>query len=253
MKKKLTALLTAAALCLGICAFAETPDAETAGDTSYTDSAADNAGENILDGFEKSDEEGAETADVTADEEEPEAADAAAGEAEPETADTAAGKAAPEESDTAMAASPSEPVFTGGSAEGLTPPSADTDPMDIANTVDIIIDMQEHPLVVDSFVTLELYTPEDVLLDTQSEWVGGITERVVLHFTTPDYVLGQTFKVRFADGLNSLQYYDTLYYAGSTFYIDTYSYYNESGSHVAGNTFMMTGDPYYTRSVVVYN
>lgn len=249
MKKRITSFLTAAFLCFGLCAFAENAESTaqpseapyTAGDTAY-----------IADETPEPADESVPEEDAAAFIEETDPVDSASEENSTNEPTTGTSEAA--KTDTAMASAPSEPIFTGGGdIPGITAPSADTDPMDIANTVDVIIDMEKHPLVVDSFVTVELYTTEDILLDTQSEWVGGITEKVVLHFSTPDYVLGQSFKLRFVGGLNWLQFYDTTYYPGGVFYIQTYSYTDDSGQHITGNTFTMTGDPQYTRSVVVYN
>lgn len=148
-----------------------------------------------------------------------------------------------------------EPIF--GIDENTEIPPEQTpipvDPRNIAATVDIVIHMEDHPLVNDSFAKLEIYSNNNELLDTQREWVGGITERIDLHFTVPEYTLGETFKIKFVEGLNWIQFYDTQYYPGSEFYIQTYGYIDENGNHVSGNSFIMTGDPQYRKDVVVYN
>lgn len=206
MKKRLTALLTAVFLSMGICAFAE-PDSEptAAPETVATESVLES------------------TAEPTADPE----TEATAEPAEP--------TAAPE----APAISEPAPVQA---SSGLT-----------ASSVDLILYMQKHPLVQDSFATIELYSVDDVLLDTQREWVGGITDRLEMHFNVPQYTLGQSFKVKLVEGLNSLQYYDTVYYRGDVFYIETYHYIDDNGESVCGNSFIMTGDPIYKKAVVLYN
>lgn len=265
MKKQLTALIAAALMTFGVCAFAapatlaeaKTPEQlEQTNEPLLTESedgsiiahpvspAAANRPEA---------EEPENTAEPEPGEtESAEAAEKAMTDAADETL-TADASGAPDTGHAVADASGDEPVFTTGDVPGITAPSEGTDPNNIASSVDLVIDMEEHPLVVDSFAVVELYSPEDVLLASASEWVGGITERIVLHFDTPEYVLGQTFKVKLVSGLNWLQYYDTQYHPGSVFYIDTYGYYDENGSHVTGNDFLMTGDPLFTRDVVVYN
>ena len=138
-------------MCFGLCAFAENADStaqpsETpyaAGDTAY-----------MTDETPMPDEESVPAETASAFIEETDAADASSEKDTDAETDTDAAEAA--ETDIAMAGAPSEPIFTGGDIPGITAPPAGTDPKDIANTVDIIIDMEQHPLVVDSFVTAEL-------------------------------------------------------------------------------------------------
>lgn len=147
-----------------------------------------------------------------------------------------------------------EDISLAADEENIDEPVFEIEPSyNTATTLDITINMIDHPLVQDSFAKLELYSEDGTLLDTQREWVGGITDRIDLHFTVAPYYLGQKFKVKLVEGLNSLQYYDTIYYPGNEFYIETYEYTDENGVHVCGNSFVMTGDPLFKKDVVVYN
>lgn len=213
MKKKLTALILAALMCMGSVSFAENETTEATSDSEASVTA---------EATPTPEADGTEAPEPSA-------------EADEETESTQAPEATAE---------PTE-------APEATPAPANLNAL--ADTVEIRIDMAKHPLVKDSFVKLELYSMNNELLGTGREWVGGITESVNMSFSVPQYTLGQSFKVKFVEGMNSLTYYDDTYYPGSEFTVQTYGYESENGEYVKGNSFIFSGDPYYHKAVVMYN
>lgn len=158
----------------------------------------------------------------------------APGETEPpENADTAE-ESAQEENSTPLESELPNPTMSASPA---------------AATIDFVINMQKRPLVQDSFAKLAIYSKDGQLLDTQYEWVGGITEKIELHFTVPEYPAGESFRVKVVEGVNWVKYGEKQYKAGEEFVIETSL--NDEGE--VETKFEMSADPKYKKDIVMYN
>ena len=76
--------------------------------------------------------------------------------------------------------------------------------------------------VVDSVAVIELYDKDGGLVGKKEEWVGGVTETLELKFDVPSLAAGDTYKLRLADGLEYLKYYDAVYGVGEDVELQLY-------------------------------
>ena len=118
-----------------------------------------------------------------------------------------------------------------------------------SSSVTVHITMEQQPYTIDSFAKLELYSKSGELLDFDALWVGGITTELTYTFDVPEYTIGESFTLKLADGLSRLRFYDSVYGAGSSFDITTYTYTNENGESIAEDSFEMSAVPCFQKSV----
>ncbi len=156
-----------------------------------------------------------------------------------------------------------EPVVTVNGAEisdndndfdiTITDPSSENIPVDSSSMrstrITVHISMLQQPYTIDSFAKLELYSSDGQLLDYDSLWVGGVTTDLTYVFDVPEYTIGESFTLKLAEGLSSLQFYNDVYYEGQSIPLNTYTYENEYGDLIAANSFEMSAYPYFQKSV----
>ena len=142
--------------------------------------------------------------------------------------------------------------------EPYTTPAPTSEPVYVnpeltSTSVNIQIDLVKYPSVKESTVEIELYSMNNAFLGKMCESVSNGKEKLYLSFDVPRYTLGDSFKVKLTSGLNSLKYYDDIYYPQNEFIITTYSYTNDYGVITKGNSFIFEGDPYCNKGIVMYN
>ena len=128
-----------------------------------------------------------------------------------------------------------------------------TNPELMSTTVNIEIDLLQYPSVKESTVEIELYSMSNAFLGKLSEPVTAGKKKIHMCFLVPQYTLGESFKVRLVSGLNSIKYYEDVYYPLNEFVISTYYYTNEYGVIAKGNSFNFEGDPYKNKEIVMYD
>lgn len=121
-----------------------------------------------------------------------------------------------------------------------------------SSTIDFDITMLKHEFHIDDFINLELYSMSDELLGTYNEWISSETNMIRAHFDIPEYTLGESFKLKLVNGINSLKYYDTVIGAGEAFVVQTYGYLDENNNYIRGDEFALEGDPRYEKGVNIY-
>lgn len=121
-----------------------------------------------------------------------------------------------------------------------------------SESLDFRVDIIKYKYVTDATAKLEVYNSSGELVGSGEQWVGGNTDSITYHFNVPQYRLGEKFTVKLVDGLQSLQYNDTVIYPGGSFEITTYAYTDENGSFVVGNNFIFSGEAKYEKEVCVY-
>ena len=162
-------------------------------------------------------------------------------------AEAAVQTAGPEETDLPESTEPADnPVRT---AEPTYTPSSGAP---TASTLDFTIQISKKKHVIESTIKIEVYDKTGALAGSGSEHIGAATESINMHLDVPEYALGDSFTVKLADGAQSLQYYDTVTYAGKSFEITTDWYRNASGAVVPYNSYIFTAVPLWEKDVVVY-
>ena len=106
--------------------------------------------------------------------------------------------------------------------------------------------------VVDSVAVIELYDKDGGLVGKKEEWVGGVTETLELKFDVPSLAAGDTYKLRLADGLEYLKYYDAVYGVGEDVELQLYGYIGENGEPAVSDSFALEACPLYEQAIVVY-
>lgn len=131
--------------------------------------------------------------------------------------------------------------------------SATPKPIDVETSVDFDIIMLKHRYTVGDNMVLELYSMDDELLATDTQWVDGSTERLSIHFEVPEYQLGRAFKLRTAGGINYIKYYEKYGgVGGNSITFSTYGYFDENNNYVKENKFIIECDPKHEKAVNVY-
>lgn len=106
--------------------------------------------------------------------------------------------------------------------------------------------------VVDSVAVIELYDKDGNIIGTKEEWIGGITEALVLEFDVPELKAGDTYKLRLKSGLNYLKYYDAAYGVDEDIELTVYGYRNENDEPCVASDFALEGCPIYEHAIVTY-
>lgn len=113
--------------------------------------------------------------------------------------------------------------------------------------------MVKHDFVIGDDLKLELYSMEDKLLGTYTQWVDGETEKLSAHFDVPEYVMGTAFKLKVTGGVNYIRYYDT--YAGvngNILTVETYGYSDEQDNYIKGTVISLDCDPKHEKGLYIY-
>lgn len=125
-------------------------------------------------------------------------------------------------------------------------------PRGMSDKVMLEFDMIPRMELIDSFASVELRSFDGTVLGEKTEWVGGITEKLLFEFDVPTYKLGESFYLILKDGLSYIRYYDSLYRTDERIKLDTYGYTDEDGKYVTGNSFAFDACPIYEHMIVVY-
>ncbi len=122
----------------------------------------------------------------------------------------------------------------------------------VASELTVTASLEKLPFPIYCDVTLELYSADDNLLDTQTLAINGDAKEYVFSFTVPKVVPGDVFKVRLKDGAESILYYTDYYYQGQDIPFPIYAYKNDKDEEVVSTDISVTLRPYYTKSVNLY-
>ena len=106
--------------------------------------------------------------------------------------------------------------------------------------------------VIDSVAVIELYDKDGNKLGSKEEWVGGVTETLELKFDVPAPKAGDIYKLKLADGLEYIKYYDTVIPKGGNVELQVYGYLNENGEPAVADSFALEASPLYEQAIVVY-
>lgn len=152
--------------------------------------------------------------------------------------------------------------INGSAAEPIASPAAEPvsvepkeeqtiNPQMLSSQVVVNIKLNQQPYTIDSAAKLELYSEDGTLLDYDVLWVGGITSELTYIFDVPQYTIGEKFKLKLAEGLQCIKYYDTLLFQGQETELQTYAYINSDGNLITSNTFDLDGYPMFNKSVSI--
>lgn len=118
--------------------------------------------------------------------------------------------------------------------------------------VNVYITPTEYPKA--SGVTLSLYSKDDKLLDTKTMQFNPQVTSIDFVFDVPEYVVGESFKLKLDGGLTSIQYYSDTYYEGQSFSFPTYTYLDNDGIRIFSDGISISALPFYDKAVnVTYN
>ncbi len=124
----------------------------------------------------------------------------------------------------------------------------------LANQVNVNVTVMQLPFMVPSEAKFELYNSDNELLASQTQQITGAGQKLTYTFDVPDYRIGDTFRLKPADGLMCVQYYEKMYDVGNEFAFNTYYYHDENGTLHTSNTIDITVVPYFEKAVnIKYN
>lgn len=116
----------------------------------------------------------------------------------------------------------------------------------------LTVDITPRKYIISRNAIIELYDMDDNLLGSELRYVGWDTPQVTFTFNVPEYRMGTRFKVKLADGLRSIYYYDQGAAVGDTIEVQTYGYKDEDGNYVQSNGAAMTGNPDFEKELHIY-
>lgn len=134
-------------------------------------------------------------------------------------------------------------------------PTATTTPINpelAATQLTVTAQIEKMPFIKESDVTLELFTLDDKSLGTAAMHVTPDTQTVVFTFSVPEFEIGQHFKLKAVDGLDSVLYYEDRYFTGNEIAFPTYAYTNENGELIKSTDISVTVRPLYEKSINIY-
>lgn len=149
-------------------------------------------------------------------------------------------------------AAPVEAESTAAPVKSAASPTETPTAYDIASAVNFDVRIIKHDFTIGDNLTLELYSMDDELLSSYTEWIDASTENIHAHFDLPEYKLGTSFKLKNAGGVNHIKYYDKYAGAGNSVTFQTYGYFDDNNNYIKGTDFSIECDPKHEKGINIY-